>query len=184
MKREAPAKATAFMQQWQCDYPETPPINHLFKARLPKRWMRIHSLPEAKRYADTAAEWDILLARQNVVIDYLVPQGSAITWVWNWLEPDCHIFTSCDLIPLGAVQNDEGEVPVEGWMLAEQWESGIFNPFLMMIAGEQMRAFIMAPDCLISPYDGGMDIILKDPHTAHAFKRHFADWVSPRADGL
>jgi hypothetical protein len=29
-----------------------------------------------------------------------------------------------------------------------------------------------------------MDIILKDPHTAHAFKRHFADWVSPREDRL
>jgi hypothetical protein len=53
-----------------------------------------------------------------------------------------------------------------------------------MIADESMRAFIIALDCLISPYDGGIDVILRDPHTAHTFKRHFADWVSPREDRL
>jgi hypothetical protein len=47
-----------------------------------------------------------------------------------------------------------------------------------------MRAFVTAPDSLISPYDGGMDMILKDPYTTHAFKRHFAHWVSPHEDGL
>jgi hypothetical protein len=174
----------AFMRDWRANYPEMPPINHLFKHRLPKRWMRIHSLSDARRYPRDQADWDLLLSRQNAVIDHLVPQGTPITWVWNRIEPDCHIFKSFDLVPLGAIRDEEDEPAAQCYLLEDVWQTGLDDVFLMMIADESMRAFIIAPDCLISPYDGGMDIILKDPHTAHAFKRHFAAWVSPREDGL
>jgi hypothetical protein len=50
-----------FQEFWQKNYPETPPTAHAFKHYLPTRWVRIHSLPESKRYADTAAEWKTLL---------------------------------------------------------------------------------------------------------------------------
>jgi hypothetical protein len=172
-----------FMKQWQRRFPETPPINYEFKRRLTKRWMRVYSLPDAQRYPNDKADWDILLARQNAVIDHLIPQRTPITWVWNWLEKDCHIFKSFDLTRLGVFQAADGESEYESWLMEDHWESGLFNVFLTMIAGEMMRAFIIAPDCLIAPYDGGMDIILRDPYTAHAFKRHFSDWVSPREDG-
>jgi hypothetical protein len=182
MNSNLTADGERFLKSWQQNYPETPPINYWFKSKLRARWMRIHSLPNAKRYPDDKTDWDILLSRQNEVIDYLVPQDAPITWVWNWLDNDCHIFKSFDLTRLGVFRYDEAEY--ESWMMDDLWESGIFDTFLMMIAGEQMRAFLIAPDCLISPYDGGMDVILKDPHTAHAFKRHFANWVSPREDRL
>lgn len=52
-----------------------------------------------------------------------------------------------------------------------------------MIADDVMRAFIIAPDCLIAPYDGGMDVFLKDAFSAHAFERKFADGMSKRKDG-
>jgi hypothetical protein len=176
----------AFMKMWERDYPETAPIDFLFKIYLTKRWIRVYSLHEGHRYPEDELDWNILLSRQNTVIDYLVPQGTPITWVFNWLENDNHIFKSFDLIPLGGfTDKDYLEGELESWMLKAQWESGLFNTFLMMIANEEvMRAFIIAPNCLIAPYEGGMDIVLKDPHTADAFKRHFADWVSPRQDGL
>jgi hypothetical protein len=122
-----------FLENWQRAYPETPPINYLFKSRLPKRWARIHSLPDAKRYPESNAEWDVLLKRQNAVIDYLVQQGAPITGVWNWLEPDCHIFTSFNLTRLGEFRHDEAAI--ESRQLEDHRESGANNPFLMMIAG-------------------------------------------------
>ena len=171
-----------FLDDWNRHYPETPPISYLFKSQLPKRWVRVHSLPAAKRYPDNRAEWDVLLMRQNAVIDYLVPQNTPITWVWNWLERDCPIFKSFDLTRLGIFRHDESAF--ESWQMKDHWGSRLSNPFLMMIAKEQMRAFIIAPDCLIAPYDGGVDVILQDSHTAIAFKQHFADWLSTREDGL
>jgi hypothetical protein len=178
------AAGVSFMESWNRDYPETPPINYHFKRLLPKRWIRIHSLPISKRYAEDAADWAILLARQNAVIDYLLPPNQAIQWVWNWLPPDSHIHTSFDLVRLGILRAKDDEAEFESWLLKDNWQSGTCDIFLTLIADDSMRAFIIAPDCLISPYDGGVDVILKDPHTAHAFKRHFAQWVSPREDGL
>ncbi len=174
----------SFMADWSRDYPETPPINYHFKRLLPKRWMRIHSLPNSKRYAQDAAEQAILLARQNAVIDYLIPKNQAIQWIFNWLDRDSYMFKSFDLIPLGVMRTEGDEAEFDSWLLPDHWQTGSSDPFLAMIADDAMRAFIIAPDCLIAPYDGGIDVILKDAHTAHVFKRHFADWVSPRDDGL
>ncbi len=184
MKDKLTPEGVKFLAQWQQDYPETPPINYHFKLNLPKRWARIHSLPAGQRYPNSKEDWDILFMRQNAVIDHLVPQGTAIQFVWNSLERDSHIFKSFDLTHLGMFNDILAETECDCWLLPEIWESTLFNTFLMMIAGEMMRAFIIAPTCLISPYDGGMDIIFSDPYTAHAFKRTFADWVSQREDGL
>jgi hypothetical protein len=173
----------AFMSAWQRDYPETPQISYIFKHRLSKRWMRIHSLPGAQRYPNEKADWDVLLSRQNAVIDYLVPQDTPIIWVWNWIGPDTHIRQSFTPVALGVFSAGDDEAEFECHLLNDLWRTKECDVFLTMIAAESMRAFIIAPDCLIAPYDGGMDIILKDPHTAHAFKRHFSDWVSPREDG-
>lgn len=173
-----------FMANWQARFPETPPIGHHFKHFLAKRWMRIYSLPDAQRYARDKAEWDILLARQNAVIDHLIPQDTPIQFVFTVIKPDSHIFVSFDLTPLGHVYHADDAAAYELWALNDIWHSGHYDVFLSMIADEDLRAFIIAPDCLIAPYDGGVDVILRDPHSAHAFKRHFSDWVSPRADGL
>jgi hypothetical protein len=173
-----------FLTRWNALYPETPPINYLFKHRLPKRWARIHSLPEAKRYPQTKDEWRELERRQNAVIDHLVPQMTNVRIVINAIEIDNYLFESFNLENIGVFVDKDGEAVFQSFMFETTWESHTLNPLLAMIADDQMRAFIMAPDCLIAPYDGGMDMILKDPHTCWEFKRRFKVWLSSRADGL
>jgi hypothetical protein len=175
----------AFTSNWQAKYPGTLPIKtHLNNRRFPNRWARIHSLPKSKRYPDTKAEWDILLHRQNTVIDSLVTQHAAITWVINWIDADNYLFKSFDLQPLGIIQQATDEPQYQSYLLETTWESQTENPMLMMIAHEDLIAFMITADCLIGPYDGGMDVILQDPHTCYAFKRQFKDWLSLRPDGL
>ncbi len=177
------ATGAAFIKAWQSAYPETPPIGHHFKHYLAARWMRIHSLPDAKRYPDNKGEYDILLMRHNAVIDHLIPQETRIQFILTEVKPDSHIFTSFDLTPLGHVHHIGDEAAHQLWALEDKWRSGRYDVLLRMIADEELRAFIIGPDCLIAPYDGGVDIVLKDPHSAQAFKRHFSEWASPRADG-
>jgi hypothetical protein len=173
-----------FLDDWNRHYPETPPINHLFKNRLKTRWARIHSLPGAKRYPVTPAEWDELLHRQNTVIDSLVPPATPIRVVINFIEIDNYLFKAFDLENIGVFVDEQGETVYQSFQFKTTWERNTLNPLLIMIADEKMRAFLIAPDCLISPYDGGMDIILKDPHTCWAFKRQFPDWLSKHPEGL
>jgi hypothetical protein len=173
-----------FLEGWQQLYPETPPISYLFKDRLRTRWARIHSLPEAKRYPTTKAEWDSLLDRQNTVIDSLVAQGTTIQFVINYIAIDSYLFQSFNLENIGVFVDEAGETGCQSFMFATTWESYTLDPVLMMIAHDDLRAFIMAPDCLIAPYAGGLDVILQGPHTCWAFKRQFKGWLSKRVDGL
>jgi hypothetical protein len=173
-----------FLERWHQYYPETQPISYLFKDRLRTRWARCHSLPDAKRYPQTKAEWDVVLNRQNLIIDSLIEQGTAIRFVINSIAIDCHLFKSFDLENIGVFVDEEGETVCQSFTFETTWERHTLNPVLMLIADDELRAFIIAPDCLIAPYAGGTDVILKDPHTCWAFKRQFKDWLSKRPDGL
>jgi hypothetical protein len=173
-----------FLTYWQSIYPESPPIASFFKRRLSERWARIHSLPESKRYADTKVEWNVLLDRQNSVIDSLVEQHAPVRIVINYIDIDCHLFLSFDLENIGVFVDEEGETVYQSFTFETTWQSHTLNPILMLIADGDLRAFIIAPDCLIAPYDGGVDVILKDTHRCWEFKQQFKDWLSKREDGL
>ena len=45
----------SFQSQWDTHYPNKLPISYDLVQNFPQFWFRIHSLPESKRYADTAA---------------------------------------------------------------------------------------------------------------------------------
>jgi hypothetical protein len=174
----------SFLEYWNSLYPETPPINYFFKERLKKRWLRIHSLPQSKRYADTKEEWDILFHRQNTVIADLVGEDAAIKVVVNFIEIDNYLFKSFNFINIGVFTDMERETVFQSFLFEITWQENTLNPMLIMIAQEEMRAFIIGDNCLIAPYDGGMDVVFKDGYTKGLFKEKYKDWLSVREDGL
>ncbi len=174
----------SFLEYWNSLYPETPPINYFFKELLTKRWLRIHSLPQSKRYADTKEEWDILLHRQNTVISDLIGEDAAIKVVVNFIEIDNYLFKSFNLINTGVFTDMERETVFQSFLFETTWQKNTLDPLLIMIAEEEMRAFIIGEDCLVAPYDGGMDLIFKDGYTKGLYKEKYKDWLSKREDGL
>ena len=44
---------------------DTYPVSFLMREAHPECWFRIHSLPEGKRYPESDAEWETLLARHR-----------------------------------------------------------------------------------------------------------------------
>jgi hypothetical protein len=174
----------SFLVYWNELYPETPPINYFFKERLQKRWLRIHSLPESKRYAGTKEEWDILLHRQNTIISDLIGEDAAIKVVINFIEIDNYLFKSFDFVNIGVFKDMERETVFQSFLFETTWQKNTLNPLLIMIAEDEMRAFIIAEDCLIAPYDGGMDIVFKDGYTKGLYKEKYKAWLSKRQDGL
>jgi hypothetical protein len=182
---QKPAKRDAFSAEWQRRFPGTLPIKYMLNGRRFRGcWMRIHSLPLSKRYADTPAERDVILNRQNTLIDHLVHQHTNIQIVINWIEPDSLLFKAFELVPLGIFQEADGEPEYDSFLIETVWQSGGLDTLLMMIADENVRGFIIAPDCLILPYDGGVDVIVKDTAKCLALKERFRDWLSLRPDGL
>ena len=54
-----------------------PPLGYRLRLSYPDRWIRIYSLPEGKRYAETDEEREILLERQNAVASFVLGGGAA-----------------------------------------------------------------------------------------------------------
>lgn len=68
----------SFDYKWNKLFPNKVPISYLFKHYFPKSWIRLHSLPNSKRYADHAVEIDLLLRRQNQIISDCLPPSTTI----------------------------------------------------------------------------------------------------------
>jgi hypothetical protein len=169
---------------WNARYPETPPISRVFKHRMPHRWARIHSLPGSKRYAETDEDWACLLQRQNSVMDELVEVSTPLTVVINAYKEANPLLKSERATFIGMYSAGEGEHEIACRHYHSTWQHARHEPLLKLIAEDEVRAFFIAPDCLVAPYDGGVDVILKDEATRDAFKRRYRDWLSERQDGL
>lgn len=171
-----------FTDFWAENYPESQPINYLFKHIYKDNWLRIHSLPDAKRYANTKEEMDIILFRQNTIIDDIFSQNSDIQIVVNFIESNSFLFSMFNFTNIGVLIDNE--TVFQSFCFETTWETNGLNPMLMEIAEDNLRAFIIGEDCLICPYDGGMDLIFKDVNKKYFYKEKYKKWLSKRVDGL
>ncbi len=187
---------------WSSTYPGTIPISHYFKHDYADRWFRIHSLPESKRYAETEEEWEMLLHRQNTIITDLLGNSNflLVTGDYSWddhteLHPLDEIksiaeipFVLLDPIDLHKLRPEEYE-PKQFYtpQFSEQtWQATKFDNLLKDIAKDRVRAFFISREnnCIVAPYDGGIDIVLKDIETRTNYEAKYKDWLSAREDGF
>jgi hypothetical protein len=173
-----------FKDFWAKNYPESPPINYFFQANFQNRWLRIHSLPGSKRYANTPDEWTILLERQNTVIADLIPQNTVIQIVINYIEIDSYLFKKYDMDNIGVFVDKVAEAVFQSFSFETIWQTNKLNDLLKQVADDSVRAFIIGSECLISPYDGGMNLVYKDTATRDFYKIKYKNWLSEREDGL
>ena len=153
-----------FKQFWAANYPNAQRSPYEFKREMTHRWFRIHSLPLSKRYAETSEEYQTILVRQNELITDVFGENQPFLLVkvtWNKEK----------------VVNTPSE---------KTWKSQDFDAILKEIADDEARYFFVGQvqNCLIVPYDGGVDIILKDTETRDFYKEKYKDWLSGTENGL
>jgi hypothetical protein len=192
-----------FKKLWTNRYPGSEPISYTFRHKYPHRWFRIHSLPDSKRNPDNEDEWTIILERQNSIMTDIFGDGSKILI----LTGDYHFEGNTELHPIDDVDSikefsfnklddidlhkfypdeyDNGHVfrPI---FCDSNWAPHKFDNVLRDIAQDSVRVFSMSVDndTLIVPYDGGVDLILKDRETRDQYKSKYSGWLSKRNDGL
>jgi hypothetical protein len=66
------------LANWDLRFPGCEPVAHRLKFLFPNRWVRLHSLPRSKRYAEGEEEFAILLARHNRVLGELLGEGRSV----------------------------------------------------------------------------------------------------------
>lgn len=185
-----------FMEHWEQHYPNSPLVGHLLRDRYPDRWLRIHNLPESKRYADNDEEYRELLGRQNTIIGELIGQRAPCQLVLvdhgkeegvpADLEACLHALNPEFLGTLAA--EDGGlvaDVPI--LMASLHWERKCLDTVLQAVADDVLETPLIVglkQGCVLAPYDGGMDIIARDRATRDRLRQRYSAWLSRHPKGL
>lgn len=187
-----------FKSFWESKYPEAFPIGHEFKSIYDKRWFRIHSLPESKRYADSEKEYQIIFDRQNQVIKDVLGEEEIILLFGLYTNDimnenyqkikEFSEFEKVETIELHKLRPEENEemLHLDIFIKTTNWESNKRNKILKAIANDEIRMMLISEkkNRIINPYDGGLDIILESEEVRNSFKEKYNKWLSNHPEGL
>lgn len=185
------------IDSWTKAFGANLPVGYLLRESLPDRWLRIHSLPQSKRYAETTEEYAVLLARQNEVATTLLGVGSVCTWVVaRYIAKKEEVDWSAESAELGLkVKGCESwgrphydEDVYYAFGSAEcEWRPGAFDDLIRLVADDaagQVLCFSHTTSQVYSPYDGGADLFFERKEMIAKFRERWSRWLSYREDGL
>ncbi|WP_309144277.1 hypothetical protein [Streptomyces sp. BR123] len=184
---------------WQAQRPAGPVLPWDLKTVYGNRWVRFHSLPESKRYADDEAEYAVLLDRYNTVLDELFADGEVCVVTIDWTDPaetaDPPEWTVLRraLHPAGTLwtvldePSDPG--PDQLWYFyadRRPWVRGCLDPLLRAAADAAVSGVLVTdPDLtrIHHAYDGGADVILPTPGERDRLRDRHSAWLSAHPSG-
>jgi hypothetical protein len=184
--------ALEFETFWNERFGETPPLGYYLRESFRPRWVRIHSLPEGKRYADDDGERGEVLARANAAGTAVLGEGSRC-WV---VVPEYELESNNSVPELGGVElrpaitvrdpdgSDAEEITF--WAAEVDWHSGRFDEMLRAIADDRRWALWVTQESadVFAPYDGGADLIASSDARSSSLREEMRPWLSQRGDGL
>jgi hypothetical protein len=184
-----------FHTRWQTWYPGAVPLGHRIRLAHPARWLRIHSLPDAKRYATSPAEQATLLARQNRAAELVLGEPATVALLGyehtgrhtlpadhpmrRFLPPD-----AAPIVRLAPGDEDVEATSVFGGLRV--WRSGDLDELLIGVAADRFRLLLLRWDTGtgFAPYDGGVDLFFASPDERERVRPLLVPWLSHHPAGL
>lgn len=189
-----PALSALWWRQW----PECPPLAYELKNIYAHRWVRFHSLPGSKRYADDENEYATLLHRHNTVLDefFTGQRVHIVTATYGAGEEtielsavgDPHMLNPGSRPWTTLREEDPDTARIIHLHVREQpWRSGMADPLLRAVADDGCSDVIIMDTALrrlYHPYDGGADCIVESTEERDRLKAVHPDWLSRHPRGL
>ncbi|MGW7683764.1 DUF3885 domain-containing protein [Kribbella sp. NPDC054772] len=188
---EDSARARELTAAWEQAWPGSEPVGYLLRGA--DKWVRFHSLPGGKRYADSPQEYEEILRRHHAVLEAL--SGGLASEQLLAIGED---YGPRDLSTGWTRRHLHGAWPWRRWYDengTESWsyfwvKSGLtrveLGHLLTATANGETSVIIVGPGLrwIYAPYDGGADVVAPDRVERDALHDRFAEWLSERADGL
>lgn len=189
-----------FQDSWSQFHGDHWPIGYKLRQDGAANWVRFHSLPQSKRYADSVDNWRTLLHRQNALAATVLGHGPCWLVQTHWVSApgttdiaDVHdpfaatrAFDLRFAFELVEAVDDE----LYRWRVhagPTRWSNGRFDNLLKKIADDEAGPTLwmaQADGSIFAPYDGGVDLFLSQPSQAAKLKTAHKDWLSVHPEGL
>ena len=164
------------------------PIAHLMRVAFPQHWVRIHALPQSKRYADSPAERDLVFARYAAFGSALLGDDAPVRIMQSCFAGSPSKLEHLPDLEWSAshrVEIDDGVW--ETLMAPTTWNPLQFRELLQAIADDEVAHVAFVSELsggVFVPYDGGADGFSLDVARIEALKRQFSSWRSAHPLGL
>jgi len=192
--------AVSFEDEWARFHPTCSPVGWMMRNGGERHWLRFHSLPESKRYAETDEERAAVLGRANAIATEVFGEGQPVWLVQTcWDTPEGMVelmpdpFAACrdfELKPSTSfVEDPTDDEPIiwRAHAALKAWKSGAFNALLQSIAADQAAPTLWmsaSSGAVFAPYDGGIDLFLPSASEVSRLKHAHPDWLSGHTQGL
>ena len=159
------------------------------RAEFSGYWLRIHSLPESKRYPETDAERETVFKRYSRFGSALLGEHAqclVIRSSFNGAPLNPEWMPDLAWTPTHRVFEDTDNI-WDSWMAHTTWDAEIFRELLLAIADDRERhvaLLSLATDCVFVPYDGGADGFSFDTDLLRRISDEVAPWRSAHPRGL
>jgi hypothetical protein len=189
-----------FLEHWRRTYGETPLVGHVLRDRFPRRWLRIHNLPDSKRYAETEDEHQEILRRQNALLSDLIGDDRPFELVFGYYGeedrlPGEVLAALRGLGPVFLAMDPAGEPDgvsedIAGFPLLQAslvWEPRALDVILRAVADDVLATPLLVSverGRIVAPYDGGVDIIVESEELRDHLKARYRSWLSKHPAGL
>lgn len=182
-----------FPSLWATHYGAMPPLAHLLREADADGWLRVHTLPNAKRYAETEAEAAQVFHRASEVGDAVLGRAARCQLIVAQAggERQAAAYQSVrkafGLHPTSRFNDPNDDDLLWSIYSAEvYWSAETFAPLLHAIATDQVAQVLWVEEngSVFAPYDGGVVSFIRPIAGTQLLKTRFADWMSPRSDGL
>ena len=176
-------------QRWNSAHPNVEPHGASLRTTVPHLWLRIHSLPNAKRYPDTDDEESVLLSRHRHAISHIAGDQNLLMMFSIWKQRNLVSDFGFEkresfVVPPGAWSEQPRVIEVAGPLQPTDERLG---RVILSVAHDNMDGVLIATvdfRRVICLYDGGADLFFDDVSSRDNAAELLREWVSSRPDGL
>jgi hypothetical protein len=194
----------AFITWRQRDLRGAPLVGHRLRELFAQRWIRFHSLPGSKRYADTDEQLSEIRRRHDTIAGALLGEGEPIVIVrtgysesaarvppqdggGQWSSEGFVWFESMSMHEIDGEPSDAEGTHAHFWLAHATFRAGAFDVPWTLVANDVIDGVLLVNverRCVFVPYDGGMDVIGADVFVCDSLRRDYAAWLSAHPSGL
>lgn len=188
--------ATEFNAIMDTFFPGSPPLGWILRTVYPEKWIRLYAQTGGKRYPETTVERSAIHGLFNSIcgevftrVDDVYISCPVMKYEDSCTRYKQSCINECYLTShkISTYRDREDEdCTYDVYVTKEEWRAEcVFRMFNYIVDDKIMQSLLMSvAGDVVSPYDGGFDLFLQNSNRIPTLKARFAQFLSPRDDGL